>query len=304
MRKVDLRRVDLNLLVALDALLEERSVTRASLRLGLSQPAMSRALARLRALFSDTLLVDGSRGYMLSGRAEELRPLLRQTLAGIGAMLDASPFDPSQASGSVRLVMTDLHAAVLAPRLLAQLYKEAPGVNLDILPPTPEILEMLGDDRTDAIVGAIEDAPSGIHRRKLFDDRYVTLMRTGHPAASRNLTLEAYLALDHMVVSITGTGAAPIDVLLSGMGRSRKVKVRVPNFFAAMEIAASSDLVMTLPESLAHMAAGGARLVVLPPPVDPGNIALNLLWHARYQDAPRHVWLRNLIVAVVQPPRK
>lgn len=206
MREVDLRRVDLNLLVGLDALLEERSVTRAALRLGLSQPAMSRALARLRALFSDTLLVDGPGGYTISSRAEDLRPRLRQTLAGIGEMLDASPFDPSQASGAVRLLMTDLHAAVLAPRLLTRLSAEAPAVHLDILPPGPGLMEMLGNDEADAIVGAIEDAPSGIQRRKLFEDRYVTLMRTGHPAASRKLTLEAYLALDHMVVSITGTG--------------------------------------------------------------------------------------------------
>lgn len=291
----------MNLLVALNALLEERNVTRAAARLGMSQPAASRALGRLRALFSDALLLDGPGGYVLSTRAEELRPALRQTLAGIGEMLEARPFDPATATGSVRLLMTDLHAAVLAPHLLSRLANEAPAVDLDILPPGPAIMEMLGNDATDAVVGAIEDAPAGIRRRKLFEDRYVTLMRTGHPASERKLTLENYLALDHMVISITGAGLAPVDELLSAMGRRRRVRARVPNFFAAMEIAACSDLVMTLPASLARTAAGSARFVTLPPPVDLGPIEINLLWHARHQDAPRHVWLRSLIVAAAQP---
>ncbi len=301
MREVDLRRIDLNLLVALDALLEERNVTRAAARLRMSQPAASRALGRLRALFSDALLVDRPGGYTLSTRAEELRPALRQTLAGIGEMLEARPFDPATATGPVRLLMTDLHAAVLAPHLLSRLAKRAPGIDLDILPPGPSIMEMLGNNAVDAVVGAIEDAPAGIRRRKLFEDRYVTLMRAGHPATRRKLSLENYLALDHLVISITGAGPAPVDELLSAIGRSRRVRVRVPNFFAAMEIAACSDLVMTLPESLARTAAGSAGFVLLPPPVDPGPIALNLLWHARHQDAPRHVWLRSLIVAAAQP---
>lgn len=297
MRETDLRRVDLNLLVALDALLEERNVTRAAARLGMSQPAASRALGRLRALFSDALLVDGPGGYMLSARAEALRPALRQTLAGIGGMLEASPFEPAAATGSVRLLMTDLHAAVLAPYLLARLASEAPALDLDILPPGPALMEALESDAADAVVGVIDEAPAGIRRRKLFEDRLVTLMRAGHPAAGRKLTLARYLALDHIVVSITGTGAAPVDELLSAMGRSRRVRVRVPNFLAAVEIAAGSDLVMTLPASLARMAVGSGRLVMLPPPVDPGRFSLSLVWHARHQDAPRHVWLRHAIVA-------
>ncbi len=300
MREVDIRQVDLNLLVALDALLEERNVTRAAGSLGISQPAASRALGRLRKLFSDTLLVDGPGGYILSARAEALRPVLRQTLAGIGGMLEASAFEPGTATGPVRLLMTDLHAAVLAPHLLSRLAEEAPGIDLHILPPGPAIMEMLANGEVDAVVGAIDDAPAGIHRRKLFEDRFVTLMRTGHPATAHELTLEKYLGLDHMVISITGTGPAPVDELLSTMGLSRRVRVRVPNFFAAMEIAACSDLVMTLPASLARTAVGAARFVVQPPPIDPGSIALNLLWHARHQDAPRHTWLRKLVVAAAR----
>ena len=300
MRETDLRDVDLNLLVALNALLEEKNVTRAAQRLGMSQPAASRALGRLRKLFSDALLVDGPRGYLLSARAEALQPALRRTLAGIGELLEASPFDPAAATGRVRLLMTDLHAAVLAPRLLARLAAEAPALDLDILPPGPSLMDVLESDAADAVVGVIDEAPAGVRRRKLLEDRYVTLLRTGHPASGRKLTLERYLALDHLTISITGTGLAPVDALLSAMGRSRRVKVRVPNFLAAVEIAAGSDLVMTRPASLARTAVGMARFVVLPPPVDPGRSTLSLVWHTRHQDSPRHVWLRRLVVAAAE----
>lgn len=294
---MDLRRIDLNLLVALDALLEEKNVTRAARRLGLSQPAASRALGRLRAVFADALLVDGPGGYMLSARAEEIRPALGHVLAGISAMLETNRFDPSEARGPVRILMTDLHAAVLAPRLLSRLATEAPSMDLDILPPGPALMETLESDAADAVVGVIDEAPAGIHRRKLLEDRYVTLMRTGHPDAGRSLTLERFLQLDHIAISITGAGPAPVDEVLSALGRSRRVRVRVPNFLAAMEIAASSDLIMTLPASLLDTSAGRNRFVKLLPPIDLGRITLSLAWHARHQDAPRNTWLRQTIVA-------
>jgi DNA-binding transcriptional LysR family regulator len=297
MHEVNLRRVDLNLLVALEALLEERNVTRAAARLGMSQPAASRALGRLRGLFSDALLVDGPGGYVPSARAEEIRPALRRTLAGIGAMLEARPFDPAAATGRLRLLMPDLHAAVLGPALLARLAVEAPRLDLDILAPGPAAMEALERDAAEAAVGVIDEAPAGIRRRSLFEEGFVTLMRAEHPAAARKLTLARYLGLDHIVVSVTGVGPAPVDEMLSAMGRQRRVKMSVPNFFAAVEIAACSDLVMTLPESLARTAAGIGRFVTLRPPVDPGPFTLSLLWHARHQDAPRHVWLRRIIVS-------
>ncbi|WP_439572972.1 LysR substrate-binding domain-containing protein [Phreatobacter sp.] len=301
MREVDLRRIDLNLLVVLDALLDERSVTRAAIRLGISQPAASRALGRLRALFADALLVDGPRGYLLSVRAEELRPALRQTLAGIGAMLEASAFEPAKASGEVRLLMTDLEAAVLGPRVLAQLAREAPAVDLVIVPPGPAPMEALETGAADAAAGVIDQAPAGILRRTLYEDRLVTFLRHGHPAAGHDLTLDRYLAFDHIAVSITGRGMSAVDERLSALGHSRRVRVRVPNFLAAAEIAASSDMAMTLPASLAGTAMTAGRFVTVPPPIGRTQFALSLAWHARHQDAPRHVWLRRLIVTAAQP---
>lgn len=297
MHQVDLRGIDLNLLVALEALLEERNVTRAAHRLGMSQPAASRALGRLRALFSDALLVDGPGGYMHSARAEELRPLLRRTLASVGEMLKASAFDPATATGRIRLLMPDLQAAVLAPHLLARLAQEAPSLDLDIAAPGTNGMEALEQGSAEAMVALIDDAPAGIHRRRLYDEELVTLMRAGHPACAETLTLDRFLALEHIVVSVTGVGPAPVDAVLARLGRTRRVRLRVPNFFAAVEIAARSDLIMTLPASLARAATTMRRLVSLPPPLDLGSFTMSLAWHARQQDAPRHVWLRRAIVA-------
>lgn len=299
MREVDLRAADLNLLVVLNALLDERSVTRAATRLGMSQPAASRALARLRTLFSDALLVDGPGGYLLTARAEEMRPLLRTTLSTVGELLDGRAFDPLRTAEPVRLLMLDLEAAVLAPRLLARLAEQAPTVDLEVLPPGPRPLEALEADAVDALIGVVDDAPAGIRRRGLYADDFVTLMRAEHPHAGTQVTLERYLELDHLVVSITGTGRAWVDEVLERIGRQRRVRVRVPSFFAAVEIAARSDLVMTLPSSLARTAADMRRFVIAQPPLDLGSVNMSLAWHARHQDSPRHVWLRRTIVGAI-----
>lgn len=299
MREVDLRRADLNLLVVLNGLLEERSVTRAARRLGMSQPAVSRALGRLRGLFADALLVDGPDGYLPTVRAEAMQPDLQRLLAGLGDLLDGRAFDPATATGSVRLVMLDLEAAVLGPRLIGRLTAEAPGVDLEVIAPGPQPLAALETDRADAVIGVVDAAPAGIHRRTLYEDRFVTLMRAGHPAAGGSLSLERYLGLDHVVVSITGSGRAWVDAVLARTGRERRVAVRVPSFFAAAEIVAGSYLVMTLPSSLARTAVAAGRFVAAEPPLDPGRIVMSLAWHARHQDAPRHVWLRRTIVAAV-----
>jgi DNA-binding transcriptional LysR family regulator len=262
----------------------------------MSQPAASRALARLRKLFADVLLVEGPGGYMRTARAEEMRPLLRHTLSGVGELLDGRTFDPAQATGSVRLLMADLEAAVLAPRLLASLAKQAPALDLEVVPPGSKPLDALESDAVDALVGVVEDAPAGFRKRKLYEDDFVTIMRAEHPAVNTKLTLARYLDLDHLVVSITGSGPAWIDQALARLGRQRRVKVRVPSFFAAIEIAARSDIVITLPSSLARTAADMRRFALAPPPLELDRVAMSLAWHGRHQDSPRHVWLRNLIV--------
>lgn len=297
MHQTNLRGTDLNLLVVLDALLDERSVTRAAARLGMSQPAASRALARLRAQFADPLLVDGPGGYLLSARAEAIRPALAAVLDGVTGMLRDAPFDPATATGRIRLLMPDLQATVLMPGLLARLAAEAPGLDLEIAPVGPDPLRALEDKAADAIVGLIEDAPPGIHRRRLYEEGLVTLMRAGHPMAGQPLTLEGYLALGHIVVGIAGPGRPPVDEALTRMGLQRRTRMRVPNFLVALELAARTDLVVTLPETLRQVGPGMDRFQAADPPLPLPRFAMSLAWHARDQNAPRHVWLRQAVVA-------
>lgn len=306
MRQVDLRKVDLNLLVVLDTLLEEKNVTRAGDRLGLSQPAASRALGRLRRLFADPLLVEGPGGYVLSARAEHVRLALRRTIVGIGELLEPEPFDPAAATGKIRLLMPDLQAAAIVPHLLTRMANDAPSLDFEIAAPGTNGIAALENDEAEAMVGLLEEAPAGIRRRRLYDEELVTLMRAGHPAAARKLTLDRFLALEHVVVSVPGLGPPPVDQALVRLGQKRRVKLRVPSFFAAVEIAARSDLVMTLPSSLARTAADMRRFVSRRPPLDLGVFAMSLAWHARHQESPRHIWLRKAIVhaaAAVSAPR-
>tara|TARA_R110002020_G_scaffold184947_2_gene382333 strand:- start:48108 stop:49019 length:912 start_codon:yes stop_codon:yes gene_type:complete len=297
MREVDLRNTDLRLLVVLNALLEERSVTRAALRVGMSQPAASRSLARLRDLLADPLLVDSRDGYVLTTRASALLPRLRSILATIGELLEESRFDPAKATGTVRLLMLDLEAAILAPPLISRLDSQSPSLDLQIVPPGPNPLQLLEDGSVDALIGVVENAPAGIRIRTLYEDHFLTLMRADHPAGIERLTLDRYLELDHLVVSVTGTGRAWVDGILARSGRVRRIKLRTPSFFAAVEIAARSDLFMTLPSRLARTAAEMRRFVTIPPPLDLGIAVTSLAWHASHQGSPRHIWLREQIVA-------
>ena len=299
MHQVNLRSVDLNLLTILEVLFEERSVTRTGTRLGMSQPAVSRALARLRILFGDPLLVESSGGYVLSERALEIGPALRRSLAEIGDMLEAKDFVAGQATGRVRLATPDLYAAVIMPPLMTRIEREAPQLDLDIVAPGGTFFDRLENGEIDAVLGVIDEAPASFRRRKLFEDAYVMLLRADHPASNGHVTLDQFLTLQHIAISITGSGPSPIDRMLAASGRERRVKVRVPSFLAAVQIAARSDLVVTLPKSLARNAPDMKRFVMKKPPADPGGFTLSMVWHVRNQSSRRHVWLRNAIIDAV-----
>ncbi|KGJ02849.1 DNA-binding transcriptional regulator, LysR family [Paracoccus halophilus] len=295
MHQRNLRSVDLNLLVVLEALLAERNVTRAAKRLGLSQPATSRALGRLRAVLGDKLLAEGAGGYSLTPRAVTLEPVLKSVLTEISGMLDAQPFDPATAQGRIRLMTPDLHAAGLLSPLLAQITEAAPGLDIEVPPLQEDPLSALENDQIDAVIGVMDTARSGIQRRALFDDRYVCLLRAGHPAIRQGFSIDDFLACDHVVVAITDVGPTTVDETLAGQGLTRRVRVRIPSFLAAMDMVSRSELVMTLPETLART-ADVKRFAILPPPMDLPGFTMSLLWHKRYQDAPPHIWLREAIV--------
>lgn len=299
MREVNLAGVDLNLLVALEALLEERGVTRAAARVGLSQPAMSRALGRLRDLFGDRLLVRTPAGLLPTPRAEALAEPLARALAELRSLLGPDGFDPATARGAVRIVTPDYGSLILLPSLLRRLSREAPGLDVEVLPMGTGADDGLREGRADLAIGRIARAGAGIYRQTLFEDGFACVLRAGHPAAGR-LDLETYLGLAHAFITITGQGRGVVDGMLAERGLARRVALRIPHFVAASLVVSETDLVLTLPRRAAERLAADARLVVLDAPLPLGGFEVVQAWHERRQDDPAHAWIRRQVLAAAR----
>jgi DNA-binding transcriptional LysR family regulator len=297
---MNLASIDLNLLVALDALLAERSVTRAAQRIGLSQPAASRALGRLRALLGDRLLVRAGGGLVPTPRAAALREPLGRALADVRGLLAPPSFDPTTAQGTIRLWALDLESATVVPSLLARIERLSPGLDIDIRPRLGDPFAALQEGTVDLAVGVFLEAPAGFRRQKLYDDDFVCLVRRGHPIAKAGLTVERYVEQRHAMVVISGSGRGPVDEMLARRGLARRIALRLPHFLAAPMIVAESDLVITLPRRLGHRFAALSPVVLLEAPLPLPGFAVSQLWHERHQDDPRHSWLRREIAAAAR----
>jgi DNA-binding transcriptional LysR family regulator len=294
--------IDLNLLVVLDALLTERHVTRAARRIGLTQPAASHALARLRALLDDPVLVRGPGGGLVpTARAEAIAPALRTALDGIAAALRGTPgFEPATARRTFRIATNDHAELVLLPRLVARLAVEAPCVDLWVVQ-TPE------DPGAALAAGAIDGAigvwrgrawPAGIYERRLFDDDFRCVVRRGHPAAAQRLTLTRFCALSHLLVAPRGTRGGLVDDALAAQGKRRRIAIAVPHFLVAPHVIAETDLIVTLAARVARVFAEPLGLVLLPPPVELRRFTTSLVWHERVHHDPGQRWLRELCQSV------
>lgn len=297
-----LRRMDLNLLLALHALLEERSVTRAAARLGLTQSATSRALARLRSHLDDPVLVRGGAGMVPTPRAVALGPGLRLALEQLDVLVGAShAFDPASATRTVHLATVDYAVAVLVPPLLAGVAREAPGVSVIVHPARVDTAAQLEAGGLDVAVTARRRAPAGIVWSALFEDRFVTVARRGHPRVGSTLSLERFCQLGHVVVDPEGRqGTSAVDDELGRMGRARRVVLRVPSFVAVPPVVAESDLVATLPERLARRFAEALGLHIVKTPLALAPLRVALGWHERARHDPGHVWFRRLLTEVAR----
>ncbi|MGJ3265055.1 MAG: LysR family transcriptional regulator [Salinarimonas sp.] len=296
MRETNLRGIDLNLLVLLDHLIAERNVTRAAAAANLSQPAMSRALGRLRALLGDPVLVRGTDGLVPTARALALQPALKRTLADVHDLLAPEVFDPAAWRGRVTISATDHQTIILLPDVIARLAREAPGVDVDVTPLRARELDALRDGRTHLSFGVVEATlPPGLRRRVLYEDRFVTVMRRDHPAAAGAWTAADYAGLDHVLVTVLGEGRGFLDDQLARLGLERRLALRLPHFYAAMEVVARSDRVVTLPYTLAARFAPGLGLVVREPPVDEARFTPTLIWSEVHDADPAMRWLRELI---------
>jgi DNA-binding transcriptional LysR family regulator len=295
----NLRRLDLNLLVTLDALLSEHNVTRAAQRLNFSQPSVSVHLAKLRDIFGDPLLLPGPRGMRPTARGEELRAPLREALEALGrAVSPASTFDPAQARQTWRVAASDYGESTILLPALASLRTAAPGTRLAVLELAPaRIVQQSEQGQIDLAFHTSDGAPEGLRRRPLFKERYVLAGRAGHPRLKRRPTLAQFCALEHVIVSPDGSGFHGVtDDTLAEAGLTRRVALSVPHFLFVIAALARTDMVAMLPERLVR---GNSALRMVEPPVDIPGYEMAMLWHERSHRDPAHQWLREHIAAAL-----
>ena len=299
---MNLTNIDFNLLKALDALVAERNVTKASKRLGRSQPAVSNALQRLRQLLGDDLLVRGPSGFVLTPRAEAIREPLREALVLMESCLAEAPqFDPAKAAGVCRLSTPDRLSIALLPPLFARLRRLAPNMALQVLTADrTQALELLDADRTDLALGWFDERPGHFHAEAMQDDRLYCVFRRDHPILKRGARFDiaAVLSFPHLVVSATGQRSAIFDDLLQRRGLKRQALVTVTNFTAVPQLLSHSDMIGVFTKLAADVFQKSFALAKRPLPIDVGPIATNMVWHVRYDKDRRHLWLRQQIKAI------
>jgi DNA-binding transcriptional LysR family regulator len=299
------RAPDLNLFVILDALLEERSVTGAARRLGVTQSAVSHALTRLREHFGEPLFVRTANGMTPTQRATELREPIRKSLETLRQVSQLTRFDPASAARTFTIATTDLVALVLFPSLYERLAARAPGIDLRVVPIMRNVERTLETGAADLVItGAIVpiEAP-GLFKQRLYDEPLVCVVRASHPIARERLTLEQFCSLDHALVAPRG-GRGWVDDALAERGLSRRVAVVLPHFLSAPFLVAESDLVLTVSESAAKAFTSLLPLRIVTPPIDLPRATYSQLWHERSNEDAGHRWLRALVAEVAAKRRR
>ncbi|WP_414858463.1 LysR family transcriptional regulator [Paraburkholderia tropica] len=289
----DIRRLDLNLLRVLSALIEERSVTRAAARLGLTQPAVSGILLRLRESFDDMLLVRAQRGMVPTSRALALAPSLRRLLSDVEELLQPPSFDPISAELTLSIAASDYALSVLLKPFLATLREQAPRMRTIVRPFVREtVINQLEMGSVDiALMAARPQAE--LHFEELVSERFVCAMRDDHPAAAGPWSLDVFCSLDHALVAFDGTFEGPTDTSLAAVGRERRVAISVSSFLFLPKILGATDLVAVAPHRLVADTPG---LVLREPPISIPGFAVSAAWHERSHLDPGRAWARSLLV--------
>jgi DNA-binding transcriptional LysR family regulator len=293
---MNLRDLDLNLLRTLDVLIEERHVSRAALRLGVSQSAVSHALGRLRRHFGDTLLVRQGQEMVLTPRAEELAGPLRQVLASIRHLTGPAHFDPARAEGRLRIACTDFALAIIMPHVLDGLARHAPGLSIAYSHISGEMFEQLETGFLDLCLTG-QASCRELQVEVLFQERFVLATRADHPLVGEPVTVERFIQWPHVLVDVVESRLHGIDERLAALSLQRHVALRMPSFLAAAYFACDSDLVVPIPERIAALQAPSMGLAILQPPpeLDLGPFDYVQAWHPRRNDDPLHQWLRELL---------
>src|SRR5512138_2464818 len=293
---MNLNSLDLNLLVALDALLREASVSRAALRIGLSQPAASHALQRLRDLIGDPLLVRNGARMELTPRAQALRAPLAQALDQVRSLFIADEFDAARSERQFRLMMPDLAVELLMPPLMAKITQLAPNVRIDVVPWRGPAIFHAEFARTIDLVISIGNAFRGFHRQLLYTDSDALAVRRGHPMAAKLKRREAFLAARHVAVIIRGQAEDLIDTWLRTKGIERHIALVVPGYIEALHVTARTDLIAFVPRRLIAALSRQLSLATVTPPLDPGLDEQYMFYPTRAQMDPGSIWLRRLML--------
>ena len=297
-RTMNLASLDLNLLVALDALLLEANVGRAAMRIGLSQPAASHALRRLRDMLGDPLLVRTGARMELTPRAQALRAPLAQALDQVRGLFMPDEFDAARSERRFRLMMPDLAVELLMPPLMKKLDAIAPGVRIDVVPWRGPAIFTAEFARTIDMVISIGDAFKGFHRQLLYTDSDALAVRRGHPAGARLKNKDTFLKARHVAVVIRGQSEDLIDTWLQTKKLERRIALVVPSYIEALHVAARTDLVAFVPRRLIAALSKQLSLVTVAPPLDPGIDEQFMFYPTRAQMDPGSIWLRTVMLGI------
>ncbi|ANF57252.1 LysR family transcriptional regulator [Halotalea alkalilenta] len=297
---MDISSLDFNLLKALDALLTEGSVSGAAQRLGLSQPATSAALARLRRVLDDPLLVRRGNAMLRTVRADELRPCVSALVDEIGRVfMQSNLFDPATSTRHFRILANDYAALVVLTRLATELRRSAPGIVLEILPFDQRMEERFAAREADLAISDSYSLRGYRHSQILFSENYLSLVRADHPRLGMGeITLEAFLGEEHALVSNRGHVPGAVDTALAALGRSRRVVLTLPHFIAVPAVVARTDLVMTVPTCIAEGYAEYPRLRLFEPPVMVLPFDVIIAWPARSGADPAMQWMTQRLVDI------
>jgi DNA-binding transcriptional LysR family regulator len=309
---MNIAKVDLNLLVYLDVLLREGSVTKVANQLSITQPAMSNGLKRLRDLFKDPLLVRTSEGMTPTQRAIELQPVIRDILATLETNIQSDVvFEPQSSKRTFRIMVSDYAESTLLTEVISRIGKQAPGVSLDIITPSDVTFHDIEHGKVDMAINRFDELPLSFHQKVVWYDTFSCVLRKDHAALS-NLNLERYLASKHVWVSKTGFGVGVgvdpneiqklgwVDLELNKLGKKRDIQIFTRHYHVALQLAKSQPLIATLPSRATHILKDDPEVVIVDPPFDIPPIALKMVWSALLHHDAGHIWLRRLINQVAE----
>ena len=297
MSQTHIENIDLNLLVALDVLLEERHITNAAVRLKISQPAMSRTLVRLRTTFNDPLIVRTQSGYAATARAEDLVEPVKDILLRIQRTLIQPTYDPTIEVGEFRVSTLGYGEVVVIPKFMTAVAKDTPNVEIVVVSRSVYSISEILEGRADVLFGArLPETSQACVLQPLYEDKFVCVMSDRHPLATTELTLEGYLEYPHSIIHTGERSGSHVDTLLEKLGHKRNIRKRSPHWTASLMSLATTNLLQTVPERMAKSLANTGGLVVKELPFELPTSKFEMMWHSRFNDDPRHKWFRDKFI--------